>query len=146
MRAANLGILGLSLLLMSACGRVADVTEQEMTGRWEVTRVTGTTAPPLDPAKPWYLLLKSDHHFEGQLMKGTGYHLATGDWQLKKKDPANPLAADTDWSLHLEVTDVVGAKTRHYATDMAFIDGSLIDVWNGPAEQVSYKKASDKPE
>jgi|GEM_PF-2630539 len=145
MRKLTLGILLLSMLLMSGCGRVSEVTDQELTGRWEVTRLTGSTAPSLDPAKPFYLLLKSDHRFEGQLMKGTGFCLAAGNWELKKKDRANPLAADTEWSLHLEVTEVGGVKTKRYESDMACIGGRLIDVWNGPDEQVSYKKTSDHP-
>ena len=145
MCAATFGSLLLSMLLLSGCGRVSELTDQDLTGRWEVTRVKGSTAPSLDPAKPFYLLLKSDHRFEGQLMKGTGFCLAAGEWELKKKDRANPLAADTDWSLHLEVTEVGGVKTKRYETDLACIGGRLIDVWNGPDEQVSYKKTRDHP-
>ncbi len=145
MLAATLGILLLAMLLMSVCGRVSEVTDQEMTGRWEAASVTGSPAPSLDPSKPFHLLLKSDHRFEGHLMKGTGFYLAAGEWKLKKKDPANPLAADTDWSLHLEVTEAGGVKTKRYETDMACIGGRLIDVWNGPDEQVAYKKTIDTP-
>jgi len=78
-------------------------------------------------------------------MRGASFCLAAGDWKIKKKDPSNPLAADTVWSLHLDVTEVNGVKTHPYETDMAYIGGSLIDVWNGPDEQVLYKKSSNNP-
>ena len=135
----------LTMLLIAGCGRLSEVTEKEMSGRWDVTSVTGAMAPTLDKAQPHYLLLKNDHRFEGQLMKGTGFHAVEGDWKIRKNDRANPLAADTAWSLHLNVTEVDGAKTYRYETDMAYIGGRLIDVWNGPDEQVSYKKSRGNP-
>ena len=145
MRTLVPGIVWSITLLICGCGRVAEVTEKEMAGRWDVINVTGTSAPHFDQAKPPFLLLKSDHRFEGQLMKANGFYAVEGGWKMKKRDPANPLGADTVWSLHLDVTQVDGAKTYRYETDMAYIGGRLIDVWNGPDEQVAYKKSSNNP-